>query len=38
MLGCITERGPADALVVNAKNSDHKLETALKGRLWAQAP
>ena len=34
MLGCITEReDPADALVVNAKNSDHKLDTLPEGSV-----
>jgi len=34
MLGCITEReDPADALVVNAKNADHKLDTLPEGAV-----
>ena len=34
MLGCITEReDPADALVVNAKNADYKLETLPEGSV-----
>lgn len=34
MLGCITEReDPADALVVNAKNAEHKLETLPEGSV-----
>ena len=34
MLGCITEReDPADALVVNAKNLDHKLDTLPEGSV-----
>ena len=34
MLGCITEReDPADALVVNAKNADHKLDTMPEGAV-----
>jgi hydroxymethylbilane synthase len=34
MLGCITEReDPADALVVNAKNADHRLETLPEGAV-----
>ena len=34
MLGCITEReDPADALVVNAKNADHTLETLPEGAV-----
>ena len=34
MLGCITEReDPADALVVNAKNADHTLETFPEGAI-----
>ena len=34
MLGCITEReDPADALVVNAKNANHKLDTLPEGAL-----
>ena len=34
MLGCITEReDPADALVVNAKNANHKLDTLPEGAV-----
>ena len=34
ILGCITEReDPADALVVNAKNADHTLETLPEGSV-----
>jgi len=34
MLGCITEReDPADALVVNAKNSNHRLDTLPEGAV-----
>ena len=34
MLGCITEReDPADALVVNAKNADYKLDTLPEGSV-----
>ncbi len=34
MLGCITEReDPADALVVNRKNKDHKLDTLPEGSV-----
>lgn len=34
MLGCISEReDPADALVVNAKNSDYKLDTLPEGSV-----
>ncbi len=34
MLGCITEReDPADALVVNAKNAEYKLDTLPKGSV-----
>jgi hydroxymethylbilane synthase len=34
MLGCITEReDPADALVVNAKNAKHKLDTLPEGAV-----
>ena len=34
MLGCITEReDPADALVVNAKNANHRLDTLAEGAV-----
>ena len=34
MLGCITEReDPADALVVNAKNANHRLDTLPEGAV-----